>query len=89
MILSSGKAVLEWLTDWPTSVVWHDRGMESVEKIHGHNGSTKIVFLDPPGGVVNVSRRLSDDEYEDIKRRWKELHAPHLLMHDEDRRADG
>lgn len=47
VIFSSGKAVLEWLTDWPTSVVWHERGMESVEHIHGHDGRTRVVFLDP------------------------------------------
>jgi hypothetical protein len=24
--------------------VFHERGMESVEAIHGHNGATRIVF---------------------------------------------
>lgn len=42
---SSGVVALTWLGDWPTSVVFHDRGIESVEKIHGHGGNTKIVFL--------------------------------------------
>lgn len=42
---SSGVVALTWLSDWPTSVVFHDRGIESVEAIHGHNGSTKIVFV--------------------------------------------
>lgn len=44
--LSSGVVVLQWLTEWPTSVVFHDRGVESVEAIHGHNGKTRIVWLD-------------------------------------------
>ncbi len=43
---SSGVVVLQWRTAWPTSVVWHDRGVESVEAIHGHNGKTRIVWLD-------------------------------------------
>lgn len=43
---SSGRVALEWKSEWPTSVVFHDRGMESVEHIHGHSGATRIVFLD-------------------------------------------
>ena len=46
VVLSSGKAILEWLTDWPTSVVWHERGLESIERIHGHNGLTRIEWMD-------------------------------------------
>jgi hypothetical protein len=43
---SDGLVVLRWTSDWPTSVVFHDRGRESVEAIHGHSGATKIVWLD-------------------------------------------
>ena len=43
---STGVVALVWLSAWPTSVVFHDRGMESVEAVHGHNGATRIVFLD-------------------------------------------
>lgn len=43
---TNGTVVLHWTSEWPTSVVFHDRGMKSVEAIHGHGGSTKIVFLD-------------------------------------------
>lgn len=32
--------------EWPTSVVFHERGLASVEKIHGHGGATRIVWLD-------------------------------------------
>lgn len=47
---SSGVVALTWLSDWPTSVVFHDRGIESVEAVHGHGGATRIVWLDttPP-----------------------------------------
>jgi hypothetical protein len=41
---SDGCVVLRWLSAWPTSVVFHDRGIESVEAIHGHDGRTRIVF---------------------------------------------
>lgn len=49
VVFSSGKAVIEWLTEWPTSVVWHDRGLDSVEHVHGHNGRTRIVWIDSEG----------------------------------------
>lgn len=42
---SDGVVALRWPSRWPTSVVFHERGMESVEAIHGHGGKTRIVFL--------------------------------------------
>lgn len=41
-----GLVVLRWRTAWPTSVVFHDRGIDSVEELHGHNGSTRIEWID-------------------------------------------
>lgn len=41
---SDGTVALRWTSAWPTSVVFHDRGMESVEAIHGHGGKTRIVW---------------------------------------------
>lgn len=46
VVFSSGVVALQWLGGFPTSVVFHDRGLESVEVIHGHNGKTQIVFLE-------------------------------------------
>lgn len=50
---SDGTVALRWTSEWPTSVVFHDRGVEAVQKIHGHGGATRIVWLDmlngPPG----------------------------------------
>jgi hypothetical protein len=43
---SSGAVALQWTTDWPTSVVFHERGIESVEHVHGHNGKTRIEWMD-------------------------------------------
>ena len=36
---------LRWVGGNPTSVVFHDNGMESVEAIHGHSGATQIMWL--------------------------------------------
>ena len=40
-----GMVVLRWTSDWPTSVVFHERGMASVEAVHGHGGKTEVVWL--------------------------------------------
>lgn len=37
-----GVVALRWLSDWPTSVVFHDRGIDSVVAVHGHDGKTRI-----------------------------------------------
>lgn len=49
---AEGKVVVQWLTAWPTSVVWHDRGVDSVQEIHGHAGATRIVWLDDDRGLT-------------------------------------
>lgn len=41
-----GVVALRWNTEWPSSVVWYDRGIEAVEHVHGHQGRTRIVWLD-------------------------------------------
>lgn len=46
VLFSSDVAVLQWCGEWPTSVVWHQQGMASIDKIHGHQGRTQIVWLD-------------------------------------------
>jgi hypothetical protein len=43
---TGGAVALRWLTDWPTSVVFHDRGIESVKVVHGHNGKTRIEWTE-------------------------------------------
>lgn len=37
-----GVVALRWKGDWPTSVVFHERGIASVIEIHGHKGRTHI-----------------------------------------------
>ena len=45
-VFPDGVAVLRWNTPWPSSVVHYDRGIESVEMVHGHGGRTRIRWLD-------------------------------------------
>lgn len=40
-----GVVALRWNSAWPTSVVFHERGIEAVEAVHGHGGKTKIVWV--------------------------------------------
>jgi hypothetical protein len=42
-------AVISWRGEWPT-VTTHLRGMASVEHIHGHGGSTRVVWVDDEQG---------------------------------------
>lgn len=42
---SNGQVALSWHGEWP-SVTVHERGIESVEKVHGHGGLTRIEWLD-------------------------------------------
>lgn len=41
---SDGTVALRWTSANPTSVVFHDNGIDSVRQIHGHDGKTRIVF---------------------------------------------
>lgn len=43
---SDGVAAVRWLGAWPTSVVFHDRGGDSLAQIHGHDGATSVQWLD-------------------------------------------
>lgn len=40
-----GTVALRWMSEHPTSVVFHDRGIDSVRAIHGHDGRTRIEFI--------------------------------------------
>jgi hypothetical protein len=41
---SDGTVALRWTSEWPTSVVFHERGIESVEAVHGHDGRTQVAW---------------------------------------------
>lgn len=46
VVFPDGLVALRWASAFPTSVVFHERGIESVEAVHGHNGNTRIVWVD-------------------------------------------
>jgi len=80
---ADGVVALRWLGDWPTSVVFHDRGYLSVEHVHGHGGNTEIVWL-PDGALTQgreahearnrIAREVADlrDELADARKRCLE-----------------
>jgi hypothetical protein len=47
---SDGTVALRWTGAWPTSVVFHERGIDSVNAVHGHGGKTRIVWCE--GGAT-------------------------------------
>lgn len=49
VVFRNGWVALTWLTEH-TSVVFYT-AIKEVEIIHGHNGQTEIIFLDPPGVI--------------------------------------
>jgi hypothetical protein len=54
-----GSASIRWRGENPSVVFWDSH--ESVEKIHGHNGATRIVWDIPlviPPDLAAVQRRL-------------------------------
>lgn len=54
-----GLVVLRWTSAWPTSVVFHERGIESVKAIHGHDGRTEVVWLsDQFESLAEMEQRL-------------------------------
>lgn len=39
-----GVVVIRWLGEHPSTVVWED--VDAAMAVHGHNGSTEIVWVD-------------------------------------------
>lgn len=48
VMYSDGRCAYRWMTDHRTDQSADD--VETLEKVHGHNGRTRIVFLDDPDG---------------------------------------
>ncbi len=42
---SDGVVALRWKSENPSTVIY-ENGIEAVEKIHGHNGATRLVWVD-------------------------------------------
>jgi len=61
---SDGTVALRWTSAWPTSVVFHERGMDSVVAVHGHGGKTRIVWVDDQVRQENTDLRTLIDHPE-------------------------
>jgi len=53
---SDGRVALAWMGGWPTSIVWHERGMASVMHVHGHGDATEVVWVDAAGEYFTEAR---------------------------------
>jgi hypothetical protein len=74
VVFSDGEAAVHWLGRWPTTTP-HPEGLVSVEGIHGHGGSTRIVFLDEQDELRRENERLRR-ENADLARRlsaWESM----------------
>lgn len=50
---SNGKCAISWLTNLSSVAIYDD--METLEKIHGHGGSTLVIYdLSEIAGHINV-----------------------------------
>lgn len=56
---SGGCVALRWLSDWPTSVVFHDKGIEAVQAVHGHGGKTRIVWVEADRGGWDAAEKAN------------------------------
>ena len=45
IVFSDGKVAIEWLSESPSTNIYNS--LKDVERIHGHEGRTRIVFDDP------------------------------------------
>jgi len=45
VVFSDGSAVLRWKTQFSSTCIY--KGIEDVIRIHGHEGRTKVEFIDP------------------------------------------
>jgi hypothetical protein len=45
VVFEDGPTVIRWRGQRPSTVVWNS--FEDAMAVHGHNGATEFVFLDP------------------------------------------
>lgn len=49
VVLTSGRVVVSWLTQWPTISIYDN--LKDAEFLHGHDGKTKTIWFDRPDGT--------------------------------------
>ena len=59
-ILASGACVLEWLTFHSSIAIY--KNIEDVEKIHGHEGRTRVIVGDPPNSRPKKKKGNKSDK---------------------------
>lgn len=89
VVFSDGTVSLRWTSAWPTSVVFHDRGLASVEAVHGHDGKTRVEFVDDSGSSINGERLSWQQLYEHEKKRRLQADKWGVLVSDLDRCTHG
>jgi hypothetical protein len=67
VVFSNGKCVLTWLSEHPSVAVYDS--LEEVEKIHGHDGLTRIVFADD---LEEAAHNASSIAFRSV---WEPLHS--------------
>ena len=49
---TSGRIAIDWLGDYGSTVIWQPdsvaTALEKVEKVHGHDGATDVVWIKAP-----------------------------------------
>jgi hypothetical protein len=55
IVFSDGKAVLHWLSACSSTNIYDN--WEAVLQVHGHGGSTEIVFDDPAPGEATIEEK--------------------------------
>ena len=60
VLWADGTTVLHWLGEHPTTT--QGPSMAGVESIHGHNGTTKVVWLDPDPDVTPAAGMQANKE---------------------------
>lgn len=67
---TDGTASIRWRSEHASVVFW-DRGMESVDKIHGHGGATRVVWIDGEPWGARQGCPHCDPEHDDpASRSW-------------------
>ena len=81
-----GTVALRWRGGNPTSVVFHDNGVESVEAILEHGGATRLVWL-AEDLETTAEVAATYDERDDWRRRYEALRDGVTGLHFRDARG--
>lgn len=74
VVFDNGKAVLNWLTEFESQAIYPS--IDELIKIHGHEGRTKVVYLDVLTYQIALDTTSVDAAIEDVKRRIADLKKP-------------